>query len=503
MKDKLAQQQEKDQRLQEKLAKKQAKESNREEKKLQKQRQRELKESEKQAVADRKQLLKANLSLQQQIDVLASRQELKRQWYKLDNAALIYPALNVGGKDAIFRLSVLLKKEVNPLVLQQAINDVVPRFPTITTSMRAGVFWYYFDSPAFPIKAEIQDKHPATPIAVSRRRPIVRVCYFKNEIACEFFHSACDGSGGLAFLNCLVARYLTLLGEKIEDTTNCLNVFDKPSEKETEDSFQRVFDKNAPMLFKEERAYHTKGTQLPGEKLVYRKLICSASQLHSIAKQFNCTITILLSALLLLAFKHEKDFHHSKDNNPIKLSVPINLRKFYDSQTVRNFSSYLYATYVESDNLQDLINELKVQWEKQNNKAYCDGMISYNCRSQNNIFIKLTPLVLKNIVLGAVYKAKGDARNTASFSNLGIVKAPKEFAEHIHRYEFNFGKTFSTPIGMTAVTFGDCLVINLSSQIRETVVERHFVEQLSKLGAKMAVECNDVESYTIKREVNK
>ncbi|MBQ2723912.1 MAG: hypothetical protein IJF72_04645 [Clostridia bacterium] len=475
---------------QEKLAQKEAKRLKKEEKKLQRQ--------------QKNQKSKKNApSLQQQIATIASKQNLKRDWYKLDNAALIYPALNVGGKDAIFRLAVVLKKEVDPLQLQHAVNDVVPRFPTITSALRAGLFWYYFDTPNAPVVVEEEDKSPATPIQVSRRRPVVRVCYFKNQIACEFFHSACDGSGGLAFLNCLVNRYLTLTGEKIVDTTNTLNALDKPSERETEDSFQRVYVKNAPMLFKEENAYHVKGTKFGGHKLVYRKIICSASRLHQIAKQHNCTITVLLSAAFLMALKYEKDFHHSKDDKPIKLSVPINLRKIYDSQTVRNFSSYLYATYKDSSTLQELVDQLKIQWEKQNNKAYCDGMISYNCSSQNNFFIKLTPLVLKNIVLGAVYNAKGDARNTASFSNLGIVKAPKEFYDHIHRYEFTFGKTFSTPIGMTAVTFGDTLVLNLSSQIKETVVERRFVEILSGLGLEMAIECNDLENYTLKSEVDK
>ncbi len=422
---------------------------------------------------------------------IAQKQEKSDRWFKLDNAALIYPAINPKVSDAVFRISVLLKEPVDPIVLQQAVNDIVKRFPVLTASLRTGLFWYYFDAPIRPLVVKKASDVSCQPFNVNRKTHLVRVTYFSHEVGVEFFHSICDGTGALLFLNTLLSRYLLLKGFQINDTTNCLNVLDNPHEEEIEDAFQRVYVKGAKKIIKEEKAYHLKGTPINSSRIIHRKIICKSSQVVSVAKSLNCSVTVLLCALLLQAIAKEKAFRSNNDVRPISLSIPMNVRKIYPSKTIRNFSSYFTAKYTPTNSLQELIDNLKEQWAIQNTKEYVDGMIAFNCASQRNFFIKIAPVWLKNFVLSIAYKNLGYNLYTFGLSNLGNIQAPAEFKDHVLRYEFAFGKEFATPLGFSVASFNDCMVITATSTIKESLVEEYFVKNLTSLGIGVCLECDD------------
>ena len=54
----------------------------------------------------------------------------KKDWYKLDLSAIVYPTLQRRDFSSVYRLSVLLKEEIQPEVLQKAVDMALPRFPT-------------------------------------------------------------------------------------------------------------------------------------------------------------------------------------------------------------------------------------------------------------------------------------------------------------------------------------------------------------------------------------
>ncbi len=67
------------------------------------------------------------------------------KWYKLDNAAKIYPAISSPSKSSVFRVAVLLKSDVDPAILQEALSVTLPRFPTLAVKMKKGLFWYFLN----------------------------------------------------------------------------------------------------------------------------------------------------------------------------------------------------------------------------------------------------------------------------------------------------------------------------------------------------------------------
>lgn len=68
--------------------------------------------------------------------------ERQLRWMKLDNAAKIYPAARRRNWSNIFRLSITLDEDIDPVVLQAALDVTIKRFPSIAVRVRTGMFWY-------------------------------------------------------------------------------------------------------------------------------------------------------------------------------------------------------------------------------------------------------------------------------------------------------------------------------------------------------------------------
>ncbi|NLP48868.1 MAG: hypothetical protein GX345_08020 [Clostridiales bacterium] len=72
--------------------------------------------------------------------------ERQGSWFKLDNAAKIFPGQNSGRWSNIFRVSLALKQKIDPSLLEKALDDVIERFPCFAVRMRRGFFWYYLEA---------------------------------------------------------------------------------------------------------------------------------------------------------------------------------------------------------------------------------------------------------------------------------------------------------------------------------------------------------------------
>ena len=126
----------------------------------------------------------------------------RRDWYQLDLSAIVYPTLQRRDFSSVYRLSVLLKEEVRPDVLQQALDMTLPRFPTYKAVIRKGLFWRYLepnDRPGPFVQEDV--KNPCQPMYFkANNRYLVRVYYFRSRIALEAHHSLGDGTGGMCVL---------------------------------------------------------------------------------------------------------------------------------------------------------------------------------------------------------------------------------------------------------------------------------------------------------------
>lgn len=73
------------------------------------------------------------------------RKQEKNTWYPLDNAGVLYSAIQKERYSAVYRFSALMTKAVDPQALQRAVQKTMPRFPGFGVRIRRGAFWCYFE----------------------------------------------------------------------------------------------------------------------------------------------------------------------------------------------------------------------------------------------------------------------------------------------------------------------------------------------------------------------
>ena len=68
-----------------------------------------------------------------------------KRWHRLDNTGKIFPMIANENLSNVFRISVTLKEEIDPGLLGQALEEVLPWFGGFKVKLKRGFFWYYFE----------------------------------------------------------------------------------------------------------------------------------------------------------------------------------------------------------------------------------------------------------------------------------------------------------------------------------------------------------------------
>jgi len=438
------------------------------------------------------------------------------KWLKLDNAAKIYPAAKNRNWAMLFRMSATLTEEVDPVVLQQALNRVVTRFPSFATKLRRGLFWYYLEhidgapyvredgcSPCLPLRPNENDGFQ------------FRVTYYDRRIAAEFFHAITDGTGGLSFLKTLVAEYLTLKrglkiprGKNIPGGEDILDCAAAPTPAELEDSYIK-YAGGATMSRSEKHAYTIKGTPEPDG---FVNLTCGempVSVLLKSSREKGVTITQYLTAVMIMAIndiqKREslipmftgvdprKNVYLHKGLRPVKICLPINLRKFFKSETVRNFAIYVnpgieahMGEYDFDEVLAAVYHFMGAEITVKNLRA----RLTTNVRSEQNPVLRVTPLFLKNPAMKTAFVFAGDKQTSSTISNVGQVSLPEPMSGYVERMEFILGPLMLNPVACAVLSYGDKLYFNITRTIDDPKIEQAFFTRLIKQGIPVKISSN-------------
>lgn len=417
---------------------------------------------------------------------------MNKKWYKLDNAALIYPSNINKNWTASYRIAAVLKSEVDPKLLQQAANDILPRFPTFKVEMRAGLFWYYFVENSAKFKIYEEYGYPCQRMDIGPHKYLFRIMYYKNRIIFEAFHSLTDGTGAFIFLNTLIHRYLSLNGVSIEGYEGCVNYLDKPSWEEAADSFNECADFEYFRPRKEEKSYQINLNKSEPGIFWLTHGTAKISDIKEISKKYNATIGIFLAALYIYSVYLVKEkIDKRKNKRMLKLSVTIDMRKTFKSKTLRNFSTYINFGIQGNKkyNFEEVLEVVRENYAKID-KTFMMGNINTNVNSQRKIAVRLIPLFLKNIALKISFRMYGESLNFSSFSNLGPIEAPKEFLNYVERYESAIGPLRTQSIALSALSYGENIIITFSSKTRQPVIEKQFFNFLSELGLELKIDSN-------------
>ena len=416
-------------------------------------------------------------------------------WYKLDLSAIVYPTLQRKDFSSVYRLSVVLKEPVKPEVLQEALNRTLPRFPTYKAAIRKGLFWRYLEPNNRPgpfVQPDI--KNPCMPMPFkANNRYLIRVYYYGCRIALEAHHSLGDGTGGMCVLQTLTAEYLRLLGRKIENGGFVLDIEEKPEAEELEDAYMKYANSKVCPPRPGEKTYRVRGTAEPFYTLNIIDGIMSSSQVAQAAKQYDATVTEYLNAVLLYALmqKQEKDFHLKL--RPVKIAMPVNLRRFFPSKTLRNFITMIYPGIdprLGEYTFAEIVAHVRGYMRYYINEKFLRGDITTNASTQRNPFIRVVPLFIKDFVVRTFYTKVQDKNSSAGLTNMGRLVVPESMKPYIERFDIYMGQPFSRRTNCAIISFEDILTINFASSIIEADVERYFFRKLVQDGIHVKIESN-------------
>ena len=423
----------------------------------------------------------------------------KRQlyWTRLDNAALIFPAAQRRNWSNAFRLSVTFRDPVDPALLQQAVDNCAPRFPSIYVRLRRSAFWYYLEEIEQPPVVR-QDSHQ--PLMPMERRDIrrcaIRVLYYRNRMAVEFFHAVTDGTGGLVFAKTLAAEYVRLrYGADVAPTHGVLDLGDAPKPEELEDSFQRSAGPVAAPR-DDGNVFRYRGTVEPDRFLHVTMGRVDSAALLERSRAMGVTVTAWLTAVLLqsLLELQARDVPRRQRQKPVKVQIPVNLRKLYGGNTLRNFVA---VANIGADprlgdyTLEELTKLVHHQMQLSITAKNMQAIFTPNVNSEQNPVLKVVPLFLKNIIMRAVFDTIGERVATMSLSNLGRVELPEEMAPFVERVEFVLGPQSTGPYNVSVTSWDGSTYINIVRNTVEPRLEEIFFTNLVKLGCRVAVESND------------
>ena len=410
-------------------------------------------------------------------------------WYKVDNVAKVFLATASMRDPRVFRISCTLQEQVDPDTLNEALRRTAQEWPQFQVTLHRGLFWHYFESTDLMPAAQPETKAPCAPLYTPERRNrlIYRVTYFGARINLEMFHAITDGNGGLLYLKSIVRNYLALRHPGELDSVPSPN--SASAGDLAQDSFRNFYGgTRRRRAEKKTKVYRPHGF-LPYDQLQFFEGHLSARQVLDRSHALGVSMTSYLGACFMLAIYH--DMPALERSKPISISLPVNLRNYYPSETARNFFNSVYVTHTltEADTLETVAPvfdaKLKEILRPENIRAQMD---EYE-KLEHVPAIRPVPLFLKNATVKLFTKLE-DRHVTAVVSNMGRITIPAELQPYIRSFAaFSSCKTLFTVV----CSYGDDLVLGTASALRSTTILQRFYRSLAKDGLDVTLYATEVE----------
>ncbi len=423
-----------------------------------------------------------------------SQAEATGKWYRLDNAANVYPAIKNQKRPNLFRMSATLKESVEPERLQEALDTTLQRIPSFSVKMRSGLFWHYFSHSNAQMRIHEDVINPCMSLSSSKDNGFqIRVRHHDRRIALEIFHSVSDGSGAMVFLKTLVARYLALGGVSVPSGSGVLNLDGNPRLCETSDDFGAFAGQSTPKRERQTRAYHVSGTKRPYHDIDIITGTVPVEAIKAQAKQQAVSITEYLTGAYLFVLSNIQKSEQRGRHLPVSVQVPVNLRQFYPSETLRNFSSYVCPSIDPTQGdytFEEILSSVHhfMRYEVTDKRLH--SRVATNIHTERNPLLRMMPLFIKDRAISLGYALAGPASYTSVLSNLGVVEIPAQMAAHVETFDFNLGPSPVTNVDCAVLGYNGQLRINFTRVIEEPFVERAFFTFLVRRGIPVKVESN-------------
>ena len=413
------------------------------------------------------------------------------RWERLDNTAHLFPVIAGESMSNVYRISVTLKELIDPKLLQQALDKILPRFDGFNLRLRTGAFWYYLEENGKPAPKVCEENTFPCRFIGQNRSYLFRVTYYKYRINLEVFHVLADGMGGINFLKELTYQYLRLahpqLREKLGDS------FSSHTSLNREDSFLKNYRKKAKKGYRSEKAYLIKGDRLEQGEFGVMHGYMQIPGLKEVCRKYGVSINEYLVAVYIYSV-YKECLHGMPSKRPVRVAVPVNLRPFYQSITTKNFFVMVSAEFYpikEGHSFEEVLEITKESLRSQINREHLEELFSYNVSNEKLLAARATPLFIKNIAMRQIYKTSALA-NTATVTNIGNITVSEDYAPYIEMFHAFLAMSKGQHIKGTICSYENTLVFSFSYDLADVSVQRGFFRKLAEDGLEIEIESNGV-----------
>lgn len=457
------------------------------------------------------------------LDTAVAQARQKRAWMTLDNASKIFPATLTPIDTKVFRFTAVMWEEVDPQILQEALDLAYDHFPLYHVVLRRGIFWYYFQESDLRPQVKPEAEAPVQGLyQLDRQNLLFRVLYYHKRISLEVFHALSDGNGAADFFRLLISHYVHLrylreaeasetiwedlapeglsFAQQTEDafTTYFARPHNKADRKAWQARKAKVKSQAADLQKKWPRVYHISGQPTPDNRVHILECNMPLAPVLKLARKEGVSLSIYLTALFIQSInraKQDQEGPNPKDPSQrpysITLSVPVNLRSFYPSQSARNFFATVTIGYTYTGpepSLSELCQAVKSQYQTQISQDKLAAKLYRLFDLEENLALRPIPRPLKDAVLKFSAHLE-DLKLTSALSNMGKFSLPDPVAPYVDKLTLCISARRPQ---FTCISFGDTFSLSFCSPYQETNIQRHFLRFLVDQGVDITVAANNL-----------
>lgn len=418
----------------------------------------------------------------------------KKNWYPLDNAAKIFPAVYGSERPYNFSFSAIMSEPVDKEVLNLAVNNILVRVPTFKTKLKRGLFWYYLENNKKPFVVKSEPENFLGLIDFKQNNDYLFAVYYRDrKITVVCFHALTDGNGMLEVFKEILLEYCRLSGKAVDAHGQIKTNVAPETFNERVDNYVKHYKKTNFKIKRLKNIAHSDGTPFGYDGFGLITATLSITELKQVLKEKGVTITEYFTGIYLYLFYkvYIKKINVKKNN--VVILVPVNLRKKYDdNESLRNFTLFARIDHAFTKELS--LDECITIASNKIREGSSDEVISTlnynNVKLEKNILMKLCPLFIKDIAMKIAYHFVGENYQSGDMSNVGKVVLPEELEKYVDDMYFciSGSKTSKQLIG--SIGYKDKINVTFTRYFIENDFERNFIKVLTDAGLKVTVRSN-------------
>ncbi len=360
----------------------------------------------------------------------------------VDHAAQIFVSISSPKETTMSRIALTLKNTIDQEKLEIALKNVIEVFPFFQVYLKKQFYNYVFEKTDNIPSVEEDTRWTNRYINFNKNNFPFRVKSFDKTIALEMSHIISDGFGTLSFLLSITSEYLRLCNYEVDDSLFVKKIDTETISEEWECAFRSTFPLKGPKIKLTPAAYVPTGKMIPVEKYYSTRIIMDLESLRLKARNMNVTLNVYLSAIYAFAIQNLfiEDIANGKadKNLPIRLQIPVNMRKYYPTKNLRNFS-YLYSPAFTitggSYTFTELVKKISYSIRHERHSKYVEHQISRNLRTEKNILFKVAPRFIKQFIFRIFYHLFARSQYSGVITNMGDIKLPDNLAAQIESFD--------------------------------------------------------------------